>query len=156
MGSAWMPREEWDALLREESCPMCADLAVADEENVYGYTIADLTVSRLRLCTNQFAQGYCVLICARHVTEPYLLSPAECAAFFDDLMRAARALQRVYAPLKMNYAILGNTLPHLHCHLRPRYYGDAVPGAAITNEDGSRILEPEEYRARVDAIRAVL
>jgi len=33
----------------------------------------------------------------------------------------ARALITVYEPLKMNYETLGNSLPHLHTHLVPRY-----------------------------------
>jgi diadenosine tetraphosphate (Ap4A) HIT family hydrolase len=31
------------------------------------------------------------------------------------------ALEGVYAALKINYAILGNNVPHLHAHIQPRY-----------------------------------
>jgi diadenosine tetraphosphate (Ap4A) HIT family hydrolase len=34
----------------------------------------------------------------------------------------------VYRPLKMNYETLGNSLPHLHTHLVPRYAADPRPG----------------------------
>ena len=40
----------------------------------------------------------------------------------------ARALISVYEPLKMNYETLGNSLPHLHTHLVPRYTEDPRPG----------------------------
>ena len=40
----------------------------------------------------------------------------------------ARALITVYEPLKMNYETLGNSLPHLHTHLVPRYTEDPRPG----------------------------
>jgi diadenosine tetraphosphate (Ap4A) HIT family hydrolase len=40
----------------------------------------------------------------------------------------ARALIAVYKPLKMNYETLGNSLPHLHTHLVPRYTADPRPG----------------------------
>lgn len=33
-----------------------------------------------------------------------------------------------YGPLKMNYETLGNTVPHLHTHLIPRYVADPNPG----------------------------
>ncbi|HEV3288196.1 MAG TPA: UTRA domain-containing protein, partial [Streptosporangiaceae bacterium] len=33
-----------------------------------------------------------------------------------------------YEPLKMNYETLGNSLPHLHTHLVPRYTEDPRPG----------------------------
>ena len=40
----------------------------------------------------------------------------------------ARALIAHYGPLKLNYETLGNTVPHLHTHLIPRYIADPVPG----------------------------
>src|SRR3954454_22157064 len=104
--SGWMPRERWDALVRGEGCPLCGAVVATEEVDEYGTTIADLGVSRLRLAANQFSPGYCVLICARHVREPYDLAEGERTAFFEDLMRAARALERVYQPAKMNFEIL--------------------------------------------------
>ncbi|HXZ77721.1 MAG TPA: HIT domain-containing protein, partial [Streptosporangiaceae bacterium] len=38
------------------------------------------------------------------------------------------ALITTYQPLKMNYETLGNSLPHLHTHLVPRYTDDPRPG----------------------------
>ena len=40
----------------------------------------------------------------------------------------ARALISVYKPLKMNYETLGNSVPHLHTHLIPRFADDPRPG----------------------------
>ncbi len=40
----------------------------------------------------------------------------------------ARALLTVYRPLKLNYETLGNSLPHLHTHLIPRFTDDPAPG----------------------------
>jgi diadenosine tetraphosphate (Ap4A) HIT family hydrolase len=40
----------------------------------------------------------------------------------------ARALIGLYRPLKMNYETLGNSLPHLHTHLVPRFRDDPRPG----------------------------
>jgi diadenosine tetraphosphate (Ap4A) HIT family hydrolase len=51
--------------------------------------------------------------------------------FFDDLRIAAQAIDAVYKPLKMNFEILGNTVPHLHAHIVPRYYNDPAPGRPI-------------------------
>jgi diadenosine tetraphosphate (Ap4A) HIT family hydrolase len=33
----------------------------------------------------------------------------------------------------MNYEIHGNTVPHLHMHLYPRYSGDPYEGGSIDN-----------------------
>jgi hypothetical protein len=50
---AWMPREQWDALVRGEQCPLCAEIASQEPVNPYGYTVADLGMSRLRLAVNR-------------------------------------------------------------------------------------------------------
>ncbi len=96
----WMLREQWDALVRGENCPACAEVRSGATEE--GYVVARLQLSHLRLMHNQFVPGYSVLVCTRHVPEPYHLSPEEQVCFFQDLVRAARALDRVFAPTKMN------------------------------------------------------
>ena len=45
----------------------------------------------------------------------------------------ARALADLFKPTKMNYEIHGNTVPHLHMHLYPRYQGDPYQGGPIDN-----------------------
>ena len=59
-----------------------------------GYVVADLAVSRLCLSMHQSLPGYCVLICKRHVREPYELAHAEQLLFFEDMMRVGRAPYR--------------------------------------------------------------
>jgi diadenosine tetraphosphate (Ap4A) HIT family hydrolase len=152
----WMPRERWDALVRGEDCPLCAEFATNAATNDHGYAVANLTISRLRLAKNQWVPGYCVLISAIHVREPYELGPNERAAFFDDLMRAGRAIERVSRPIKMNFQILGNAVPHLHCHIVPRYYGDPAPNRPLDPNFGTWLPAADEVAERIAAIRAAL
>jgi diadenosine tetraphosphate (Ap4A) HIT family hydrolase len=151
-----MPREQWDALVRGEGCPLCAEIASnksADEEGLY---VADLGISRLRLQKNQFVSGYCVLMCHQHVREPYDLSKPERERFFDDMTRVGRALDQVFSPLKMNFNILGNAVPHLHAHIVPRYYGDSAPHHPIDPNADQMLLPPQEYERRIALIRTAL
>jgi len=157
MAADWMPRERWDALVRGEDCPLCATIAAADPIDAYGYTVADLDMGRLRLAVDQFIPGYCVLICKVHVREPYHLPRDRRIAFFEDMMRAARALEAVFTPVKMNFELHGNAVPHLHCHLKPRFYGDAAPGAPLLHTPGRAVtLTPAEYERLVSDIRRAL
>ena len=151
---AWMPRVQWDALIRGEDCNDCAHLASG--ENPHGYKVADLEVSRLDLMRNQFVPGYCILYLHKHVVEPYQLSLEERTLYFGDLMRTAQAIVEVFRPVKMNYQILGNGGPHLHCHLQPRFYGDSEPGWPIDPYKEQVILRPKEYQERVRAIQRAL
>jgi diadenosine tetraphosphate (Ap4A) HIT family hydrolase len=151
-----MARELWDAQVRGENCPLCAEVASEVERNDEGYVVADLWLSRLRLVANQWVPGYSVLVCAQHVCEPYELMGEERSLFFDDLIDVARALQRTFTPIKLNYQILGNAAPHLHCHLIPRYYGEPSPGTPVDPNAGQRLLSPVEAAERIGKIRAAL
>jgi diadenosine tetraphosphate (Ap4A) HIT family hydrolase len=153
---AWMPLERWDELVRGERCPMCHDLKVNKDVNEEGYWVSDLNICRLRLMKNQFVPGYCVLFCLTHVREPYELDPKERAMFFDDMIQTGLALEKVLRPTKMNFEILGNGLPHLHCHIKPRFHGDIAPGIPIDQNAYTVLLKPEEYEERVELIRSAL
>jgi diadenosine tetraphosphate (Ap4A) HIT family hydrolase len=152
----WMPQEQWEALVRGDTCPICSDLDLNEYANAYGYTIADLSFSRLLLSANQAVGGYCVLICKKHICELHHLEQKEQILYFSDLMRAAQAIEKVFRPVKMNFEIQGNTVPHLHCHIKPRFYGDAAPNAPIHPDKSPLFLRPEEYDERVRLIREAL
>src|SRR4051794_32235891 len=101
MPAEWMPREEWDALARRDGCPLCVEVSSdgADgADDADAFFVADLTFSRLLLARNQYVSGYSVLICREHVREPYELSRDRYQEFFDDLMAAGAALDRVFQP----------------------------------------------------------
>src|SRR6476620_5763738 len=106
-------------MVRGDDCPLCAELASDEVANAYGYTVADLTRSRLRLAANQWVPGYCILISHVHVREPFELDATDRHAYFDDLMVVGRAIERVYTPIKLNFQLLGHAVPHLHCHITP-------------------------------------
>ena len=152
-GGTWMPREQWDALVRGESCPLCATIASQEISDDYGHTVADLSMGRLRLCANQSIPGYCVFISRIHVCEPYELSSRQRVAFFEELMQVGQALERAFQAVKLNFEILGNAVPHLHCHIKPRYYDDPAPGYPINPDDRLVLLTAAEYQERVAAIR---
>lgn len=152
--SGWLDREQWDALVRGDDCPACAEISAGGTEE--GFVVARLRLSHLRLQRNQFVPGYSVLVCTRHVPEIYHLSPEDQVLFVRDLARAAQALDRVFAPVKMNINLLGNLVPHLHAHLLPRYYGDPAPGRPIDPGQQTITLTPDEYAVRVRQIQAAL
>ena len=61
--------------------------------------------------------------------------------FMKEVQVAAKVLTEVTGAFKINYEIHGNTAPHLHLHLFPRYLDDPFAGVSI---DYSRI-EPPVY-----------
>jgi ADP-ribose pyrophosphatase YjhB (NUDIX family) len=97
--ASWMPRERWQALVRGEDCPLCAELAEPDQANPHGFPVAELGMSRLRLAAIQALPGYCALICRRHVRQPFELPLNEQVHYWHDLLAltvlVARRARRV-------------------------------------------------------------
>ena len=62
------------------------------------------------------------------MAEPTELSPEEAAAYGLEVLWVARGLEQYLNPIKMNYNVLGNSVPHLHTHVIPRYAKDPRPG----------------------------
>jgi diadenosine tetraphosphate (Ap4A) HIT family hydrolase len=61
-------------------------------------------------------------------------------------------------PVKMNYMTLGNTVPHLHTHVVPRYRDDPAPGGPLAWEQiqpPEPVPEPDLRRQAAD-LRALL
>jgi diadenosine tetraphosphate (Ap4A) HIT family hydrolase len=55
----------------------------------------------------------------------------------------------------MNYDVLGNSLPHLHTHVLPRYADDPKPGWPFPFPEGDPgAIEEEAFRRDLEALRA--
>jgi diadenosine tetraphosphate (Ap4A) HIT family hydrolase len=124
--------------------------------------IATSKVSDAYLVRNDVGQrGYCVVIWrGRHVSDPTELSKDEASTYFDEVLRVARAVERLFKPIKMNLEMLGNSLPHLHTHVVPRHLDDGEPGhpahfMRIDLKDEPKIPD-EEYTRDVAALRELL
>ena len=81
--------------------------------------------------------GYVCITSKSHVNEPFELPPSEQSAFWRDAMRVAGAVAELLDPVKMNYEIHGNTVPHLHLHLFPRHVDDPYVGGPIDPRQAS-------------------
>jgi diadenosine tetraphosphate (Ap4A) HIT family hydrolase len=119
--------------------------------------IADLELSRVFLHEDQFFPGYVLLVLRRHATELFDLSPTERAGLMEEVSRVAQALARVFRPVKINYELLGNLVPHIHWHLVPRLATDPGLSRPIwTVEHRPAPLGPDAARARIETIRQAL
>lgn len=88
------------------------------------FLVREFTHSLLVVGEHQAHRGYCVLLLKRHAREPHELPPRARAGLFRELAEASRAVEAAFRPWKMNYACLGNVVPHVHWHLIPRYEDD--------------------------------
>jgi diadenosine tetraphosphate (Ap4A) HIT family hydrolase len=119
--------DNWADLVQGVGCEMCE--AGRPESDQYGVRINAGRYSDAYLQRADVQRGYTLVIWrGRHVTEPTELDDGEAAGYWAEVLAVARALIKVYQPLKMNYETLGNSLPHLHTHLLPRFAVDPRPG----------------------------
>jgi diadenosine tetraphosphate (Ap4A) HIT family hydrolase len=150
----WPP--SFYALKRGEGCPMCAQ--GRPDETPYGIRIFAGEVSDAYLQRVGIQRGYTVSIWrGRHVAEPTELEPEEAGAYWLEVLRVGRALEEHLEPVKLNYDLLGNSLPHLHTHVIPRYADDPRPGwpFPFPEEDPPQHAD-DELRRDAEALRALL
>lgn len=118
--------------------------------------IAPLKVSRAFLFKEQTYRGRCLVAYNGHVNDLNELSPEELALFMNDVAAVTRAMQKVFAPEKINYGAYSDKLSHLHFHLAPKYVDGPDYGGTFRMNPGEVYLSDTEYAAMVDAMRAEL
>jgi len=114
--------------MRGEGCAMCA--GGGPEETEFGIRVYRSDTADAYLRNADVGQrGYSIVIWrGRHVAEPTELSDTEAGEYWSDVLRVARAIELHFTPAKLNLMMLGNSLPHLHTHVVPRYLDDRDPG----------------------------
>ena len=135
---------------------MCAQGRPGEDE--YGTRIFAGVVSDAYLQKRGIQRGYTVVIWrGRHVAEPTELSEDEASTYWLEMLRVGRALEAHLQPVKLNYDLLGNSLPHLHTHVVPRYADDPRPGWPFPfPEEEPPPPDEAEFRADVDTLRRLL
>jgi len=100
-------------------CPFCTpgDDVLANEHAMVRYDI------------NPVTPGHLLVLTRRHVADFFGTTPDERAALLALLQRAKVLLQRERSPDGFNIGVnvgdaAGQTIPHVHVHLIPRYRGD--------------------------------
>jgi diadenosine tetraphosphate (Ap4A) HIT family hydrolase len=134
---------------------MCAG---RPEEDEHGVRIFAGELSDAYLQKAGIQRGYSIVIWrGRHVVEPTELSEQEASGYWLEVLRVGRALEAHLQPVKLNYDLHGNSLPHLHTHVIPRFADDPRPGRPFPFPDEAPPPhEVTEFRADVDALRALL
>ena len=134
---------------------MCA--AGRPDETPYGIRIMQGVYSDAYLQKHGIVRGYSIVIWrGRHVAEPMELDADEATGYWSEVLAVARALQARFRPVKMNIEMLGNTLPHLHTHLRPRYQDDPAPFGPLPHGLNDAAFPEDQPWAEAHALRREL
>jgi len=121
-------------------CPIC-DRIARYKKGGDPDVVKEFKQSILIIGANQHFRGYAILLLKRHVREPHQLASAAQRQLFDELMTAGDAIWRCFKPWKLNYACLGNEVPHTHWHIIPRYKKGPAPWLVGKFTSGNKAFE---------------
>ena len=101
------------------SCPFCND----------GEAVLSNELAIARWDVNPVAPGHILIVTRRHIANFFETTADEGQALLALLQEAKELLQREHRPDGFNVGInigevAGQTIPHVHIHLIPRYRGD--------------------------------
>lgn len=134
------------------TCKVCAGSWPVND-----HKIADYSLSTGYLFEDQFFPGWTVLVLKKHATELFELNAQDRSMLMAEVSDMAFALQRAFMPTKINYALLGNQLPHIHWHIIPRLKEDPALGESVWSvRHESKVLTPQELASTLERIRRYL
>ncbi|MDQ3956944.1 MAG: HIT family protein [Actinomycetota bacterium] len=132
---------EWPASFYElrsgRGCQMCAEGRPEESGDGVRFYAGEVADAYLRRAAIQ--RGLSIVVWrGPHVTEPTELADEQAAAFWREVLLVGRAIERAFEPVKLNYNLLGNSLPHMHFHVVPRYADDPRRGGPFRSPRWTR------------------
>lgn len=119
--------------------------------------VSEMRVSTLFLLRDQSFKGRCVLMFEEHCKEIDEMPEDKMLPFMQDLSAAVSAIRSVFNPEKVNYAIFGDEVPHLHIHLVPKYWDGALWGKPFCAQTVEALRVPEDsWKERIENLRREL
>jgi len=148
-GVVWSDPTEWERRRTPEGCVICRAGSPL-------FVIAETEACWVTGEPDAALPGYICVTSKQHVNEPFDLAAEDQGRFWIDAMKVAQGIASVTQAIKMNYEIHGNTLPHLHLHLFPRYLGDPYVGGPVDPRRASFRRSPEDIERLRAAVLAAL
>ncbi len=112
------------------TCFICQRIQlIKQQQNIY--FVKELSTAYIVLGDHQYFKGYTLLLFKQHACELHELSLSSKQQFLLDMSYTAEAVFKAFKPQKLNYELLGNSAPHLHWHIFPRYANDLLPNSPV-------------------------
>lgn len=133
--------------MKQKGCFYCEK---AQELKSVLIEVCDLQVSTVFFSREQTYKGRCSVAFRDHHKELFELTPSELAEYMQDVTSVAGILHRLYHPDKINYAIFGDIINHVHFNLVPKYKDAPRWGEPFDNNPAEKhYMTPEETISRV-------
>tara|TARA_B100001146_G_C16042014_1_gene374029 strand:+ start:211 stop:639 length:429 start_codon:yes stop_codon:yes gene_type:complete len=94
--------------------------------------------------------GRCLVSYRTHLDDLTEFTPEQMAQFMTESMRVSRAIKTVTGCARVNFAVLGNAVQHVHAHLIPRYPDtEDLPHRAPWSDPRKQIALPDNDKQRL-------
>jgi len=132
-----------------EDCWICQRLREPPHLILY-----ESKTSLAKLNPDQLFRGYTFLTLKWHEEQLHRLPNKQETSFLQDATTVGKALAETLKPDRVNYELLGNSQPHLHWHIIPRYRTDPMWGRPIwAGNKVRKRLTHDDYDQLVQAIK---
>jgi len=112
---------------QEQSCPECGFSLF--------HPVGSFTVSRLGIYSDARFPGRSILVLNHHEENVDIMPEELYLNFCKDIRTAVALLKKATDSERINVSILGNTEPHVHAHLIPRWpEKEELPGKSPWND----------------------
>lgn len=125
----------------------------------YMKEVGKLDASTVYLNNEQEYRGRCTVVLDSHKTELFQLEEEERNLFMRDVARVAQALNRIFQPDKINYAVYGDIDSHIHFHVVPKHKHSknwGWPFELTAGEGKEKFLAAQQYDEIIGQIRREL
>lgn len=114
-------------------------------------------VSTLGLYDDARFRGRSILMLNKHYENIEDLPVSLSSAYMEDIKLYVKVLKKALNVERVNVSILGNTVPHIHPHLVPRYPDqEQFPGKSPWNDPRPlSLLDAEDKSALIEEMRFV-
>ena len=126
------------------------------------YFVVELETGYVVLCDYQLFKGYTLFLAKQHKRELRELNVKRRMEFLREMSLVAEAVFRAFKPAKLNYELLGNSEPHLHWHIIPRYRDDLrtqLPiwsiDSTIRNSDTNKPTKKQMANLKIKLLKSI-
>lgn len=137
----------------DQNCAYCMEGELVEQ---FGIKICELETSKVYLFKEQSHKGRCIVAHKKHVGDMNELTAEERSAYFEDVAKVSRAIQKAFSPNKVNYGAYGDTGHHLHFHLVPKYTDEFEWGGVFAMNPDRTYLDEKAYAEIIGQIKSAL
>src|SRR3989338_949401 len=139
-----------------KDCIFCQEIEDIKHNKIDPFFVTELKTGYVSLGHNQYYRGYCLFISKIHASELHKLDSEFKKQFLIEMALVGEVIHTSFQPKKINIELLGNSHPHLHWHIIPRYKHDILPKIPVWNNSEFLKNKKRPSESQLNSLKKVL